>query len=428
MSGGDVYGDVLCNTSANYNPYILYRGSDNRIQAYYYSTNTSSWYHIWITPSSAPKVSTKQGSINFSLYNGQVAYIGQDAQLHYCFGNTFVDPNEGNWVVNDIRNTNGWGAGAAGDIVFEPSSSGAICYKGNDDRIQYYYLDGTTYRHAWTDNDFSTSAPLARQISQKPKSLAMHGNIFYYIGKADDKIHRYAYNGNTNSWDHTLLPNASYLYDQTGYPMADRAKGGIECNTEGNRISYLGYDGRIQTMYLDANGWHHGWIDDHFNTGEFRAFDSNLSSKYSSIAIGDLKAFYCGADSHLRYFNYEPCAIASDNTICNQGETLSTLHRVGKPTSPTGASATLQSGQIADVQQLVIYPNPMVGTTTIILPDSFKAATSSYTLYSALGAIVEQGVFSTKQSSINLAGYQSGVYLLLVKNGGQVRQSKVFKN
>ncbi|PJJ60854.1 T9SS type A sorting domain-containing protein [Hymenobacter chitinivorans] len=401
VTNGDVLGDVTYLPGLNY---VVYKGSNNTVQAYYYD---GSWQHIWITTTSAPAVSTTAGSIGVRTSDNCIVYVGADNQLHYCYANGAVSNP---WQVSTITNTEGGFAYVNGNLTIE-QGSGSIFYRGADNRIQYYYRWNGTYYHAFVDANWSTTA---YTISGEPKSMAINGSTVYYIGQEDNAVHQFAYNNATSGWDHSFFPAS------TGNVQAQKAHGGLDVSSDGLRVTYLGYDGRIQGFYQDANGWNHTWLDGYWNTGEFLSFDNTMAGHSSLISTGNLTAYYCGRDNHLRYFTWEPCQrLDSYDDWDIEGNDI-TLHRNAKAPLAT-ESAT------GPAQQLTVAPNPTTGRVEVSVPTALGAAPVPYTLTNLLGATVQQGTLSAEHATIDLTACKAGVYLLQTQSGKQTYRTKIVK-
>lgn len=410
VSGGDVAGDIVYHQA---NDLVVYKGSDARLHAVYF--DGSSWQHVWLNSSWAARVNAQPGSVAVHS-SGRVAYLGQDSQLHYCDAD-LVYP----WAVTNLTNRYGNAAYAAGDVLFD--EVGAIIYKGRDDRLQYYWLNNNIYQHSWADDYWNTGD---YTVSRTPHSVAYANGTFYYIGRDDKKLHQLVYDGNVATghyWNPAMLPSASYVYDQTGYPMADRGLSGITINTAGTRLTYVGQDGRLQSLTLSSGNWHHDWIDNYWNTGEYLSFNTfSNANQYSSLATTDVgQSFYCGADQHLRYFNYEPCSKEYSFAQCNNNSlTHGTLNRTALATTPAASMAQSAS--------LSAYPNPTDGTVEVLLPTELRSAPIRFTLYSLMGKVMTEGTLSTKASSLQLDAYPAGVYLLRIQGAEKTYQTKLVKH
>ena len=76
--------------------------------------------------------------------------------------------------------------------------------------------------------------------------------------------------------------------------------------------------------------------------------------------------------------------------------------------------------------QMNVFPNPAFDYLTLITPDTPDA---KYVLYDAIGKIVAQESFFSKETTVNLNGLQSGVYLLKIvdMNNELLKSFKVIK-
>ncbi|MGI4871840.1 MAG: family 16 glycosylhydrolase [Janthinobacterium lividum] len=406
------------------NQLLLYRGQDSRLHCYYLDS-TGAWKHEWVTPFAS--VRNRQASLLkqqpgclATHVSGRIAYLGQDNLLHFCD----PGPGPGNqfpWGITTIpnRESNYAAATPRGDILFDIGSE-SIVYKGNDDRLQYYWPSNGIYQHTWADDNWNTSDYM---VSRQPKSVAIADGYLFYIGRDDAKIHQLAYNGATNRWDPTILPSPSYVYGQgTGYPMADLALAGIEVNPGGNHLTYLGQDGRVQYLYLSNSAWHHTWMDDYWNTDEYLALSTAFGNhgNASLSTTGFDMAFYSGANNHLRYFEYEPCTAV---TTCDlTGISYGTINRQARKANTQTTSTTE-----APVASFMVYPNPTNGAIDVTLPATWHGSPTHYVLYSPFGQVLSEGNFTSEATSVNLAPYAAGMYLLRLQNGASVHQEKIIK-
>lgn len=290
-----VSGDVTFNASYGI---VTYRGYDNHVQFF---GRHQGWYHRYVEQRPVEQVNDEPGSLT-NAANGDIYFVGQDNKIHRFVGE--------NWIHEVLPYTYGSTGGflnpadyVLGDIIVDRSST--IFYKGFDNRLQVFFLDGNgVYTHSWIDDDFNT---IANTVSAKPYSITIGDNgRIYYIG-ADDKIHQFVYE--FGDWHPSLIPH-NYNAPSLGMADADKAKSNIAWDNFHQRLEYGGYDGRIQFFQRYNGSWHHSWVDDYWSTDEFSTF-SNIQgnvNRYASLSINSAGLlFYCNKDNQLRYFQYEPC-------------------------------------------------------------------------------------------------------------------------
>ncbi|UOQ52151.1 T9SS type A sorting domain-containing protein [Hymenobacter cellulosivorans] len=398
--GVGVAGDVTYHAGLNY---VLYKGTDYNVHAYYYANG---WRHRQITTEAGNlRVATGQGSIATRTSTNQIFYVGMDQQLHYWSAGT---------GVSTIPNSEGAFAYVHSNLLVD-QTVGHIFYRGADSRIQYYWINNGSYQHGFVDSYWSTTA---YNVSGEPRSMALTSTGIYYIGQADNELHHFAYSAASNGWVHSYLPTN---VGPTGYPNASKAHGGINVNPDETRITYLGYDGRIQGMYKNSGVWYHSWLDGYWNTGEFLSFDNTMAGHSSVVSTGNLTAYYCGRDNHLRYFVYEPCQRFTDVTTCSLGGDNITLNRGGNSPAP------LPTKQGVTVQSLTVAPNPTTGRIEVSVPTALHGAALPYTLTNLLGATVQQGTLSAEHATVDLTACKPGVYLLQTQSGKQIYRTKIVK-
>ncbi|RZL14930.1 MAG: glycosyl hydrolase family protein [Hymenobacter sp.] len=302
-SGYDVAGDVVYNTRLNL---AVYKGADGRLQGYYLDAR-SSWQHTWLTGLGNVLVDSPAGAIAIRDDDGTIAYRGQNLKILYLTVNTTYYPNHpaiAYALTTMLGTSDGGAANAVGDVVYDQSTH-SILYRGQDNRLQAYQWDGQAYRHAWVDDYWHTRDNL---MAAKPSTLVVNPNGIFYVGQ-DDNIHRFIRHGHENQLVPSVLPGAAPPYASTGYAKADKVKGSLVGTPHGTHLLYLGYDGRLQALYLDGGQWQHAWLDDYWNTNEFCSFSTTQGSGLASVMTDNNRTFYCDAYNHLRYFAWEPCEV-----------------------------------------------------------------------------------------------------------------------
>jgi len=405
VAGLTVAGDVRYNAFTNS---VLFKGSDGQLHAYAATGPGGTWQHSQLTQIDATinpnaLVSGQPGSVACRARDGFIAYIGRDQNIRY------FTPNAPNAPTVSTITTWDSAAAVGGDVQLDDAN---ILYRGQDNRLQVYYQANNQYYHNWVDNGL----PNAVRFSSKPGSLALSPTTDYYVG-TDDHVHSMTYNHATGNVDYADLPAPGSWFEQV--------QGDLTATPDDTHVFYRGKDGRIQTLYRDASGWHHAWDDDYFTTGEFTSFTGNDPAERSaSLVTSNGRQFYCDAYHHLRYLAWEPAEV-SDCTA-DHNEVIGTLHRTGTaPTTPAAAPAPAAAA--AEVLDLSVAPNPTASQLTVVLPTALRALSLPYTLISALGAVVQQGTLTAGHLTLALGSLPSGLYVLTTQAPGHVYHTRVVK-
>lgn len=304
-SGYDVAGDVAYLTRLHL---AVYKGTDGRLQGYYLDANRS-WQHTWLTGSAGPGnvlADGQAGAITIRDEDSTIAYRGQNSKILYFTVNpdSYPDsPASAYARTTTLSGPRGNAANVAGDVVYGQNTRD-LFYRGQDNRLHVYRWNGQAYAHAWVD---SRRHPSQHLMAAKPSTLVVNANGIFYVGQ-DDKIHSFAQPNGPNQLTPSVLPGAP-PQGNAGYPMADKVKGSLASTPDGTHLMYQGYDGRLQTLYLDGGQWRHAWLDDYWNTEEFRSFSTSQGSGLASVMTDNNRTFYCDAYNHLRYFAWEPCEV-----------------------------------------------------------------------------------------------------------------------
>jgi len=394
VTGLTVAGDVRYNAFTHS---VVFKGSDGQLHAYAATGPGGAWQHTQLTSGTGDaRVSEQPGSVACRARDGFTAYIGRDNNIRY------FTPSG---AVGTITTWAGQNAYAGGDVQLDDVN---ILYRGQDSRLQVYYLSNNQYYHNWIDNALPNAVPFSTKLG----SLALSTTTDYYVG-TDDRVHSMTYNQATGGIDYADLPAPGSWFEQV--------QGDLTATPDDTHVFYRGKDGRIQTLYRDAAGWHHGWDDDYFTTGEFTSFTGNDPAERSaSLVTSNGRQFYCDAYHHLRYLAWEPAELR-DCTSDHSG-VIGTLHRTGtQPAAPAPAAAA------AEVLDLSVAPTPTAGQVTITLPTALRALSLPYTLTSALGAVVQQGSLTAGHLTLELGSLPSGLYVLTTQAPGHVYHTRVVK-
>ena len=127
-----------------------------------------------------------------------------------------------------------------------------------------------------------------------------------------------------------------------------------------------------------------------------------------------------------------PLVSAGDFTFLNDNSPISFIYAEGSSTSLSYHGSTPHSGGTASrialgtedfsLNASSIYPNPSNGTFNV----TTKTALSEINIYSQVGALVKTiKVDKTDATEVSVAGLQTGVYLIELKNDGEKSWKKV---
>ncbi len=139
-----ITGDVV----GGQNGWVFYRGADSELQAYH--LDGGSWEHIDIDQSPGGyDVSAVCGSIAVNA-NNEVFFRGQsDGRIHH-FYDVSPDPGDhGNGWVHEILPGDHFSQSVIGEIV--AGTDGNVYYRGNDNRLQFFYQSFGHWYHGWVN-------------------------------------------------------------------------------------------------------------------------------------------------------------------------------------------------------------------------------------------------------------------------------------
>ena len=82
---------------------------------------------------------------------------------------------------------------------------------------------------------------------------------------------------------------------------------------------------------------------------------------------------------------------------------------------------------VADVDELLVFPNPNTGCFKIIIPQSIKHEQSYYKLYDLNGLLLHENRLSDNETEIDIGDRSAGVYLLKITNGDEELSKIILK-
>jgi Domain of unknown function (DUF2341)/Secretion system C-terminal sorting domain len=120
--------------------------------------------------------------------------------------------------------------------------------------------------------------------------------------------------------------------------------------------------------------------------------------------------------------------LVSNNTFGVSGATVGSYPLLYTFTDGNGCSASDSALAIVEIcigvspsvnVTLGVYPNPSTGMFTVSMTQNPEVA--SYRISNLLGQVVQKGMLAEGQTQLDLSGQATGLYILTVETGGQVR-------
>lgn len=266
---------------------VFYRGTDNKMQVYYFNNSNNTWVHDWVRGWSIPNHELIAGDVVVGEGN-QVFYRGTDGKIHVYYWTQ----NNG-WIHDWLT---GWNSPSYENISAVPGSlaigvGNQLFYRGTDNKMHvYYWTQNNGWQHGWIVNGASNGENVAGDIVV---GTAYGQNQVYYRG-VDGKMHVYYFNHTTNIWVHDYLTG----WNSPSYENVHANAGSITVG-EDNQIFYRGTDNKVHVHYFDhsLSTWKHGWMVN--GAGN----DQNIAGNIS-VGAGN-QVFYTGNDGkmHVYYFN-----------------------------------------------------------------------------------------------------------------------------
>lgn len=120
------------------------------------------------------------------------------------------------------------------------------------------------------------------------------------------------------------------------------------------------------------------------------------------------------------------------NTFTNDQKTrmrttMQNAHRRTSLLNSTACQSPSASTENFGLEMVSMYPNPASNVLNIVLPDNYEL-NGTVKVYNTLGQMVYNTTLSsTNHHSIDVSGYQSGVYFVKVQNGSQTKTLQFVK-
>lgn len=408
----EVRGDILYHPNHNL---IIYRGGDGRLQ--YFGKWNDNYYHWWIDDdwndwANISEVSSVSGSVTISP-NGDIVYRGVDDKIHIYYYSSgdwkhkMPNYSYGNFPGNSNADF------VKGDVQCDKNNN--IIYKGFDNRLQLFWYNGGNYSHSHIDNYWNTSS---FSVSPANGSIALSDDLGIFYRGVDDKLHRFFWNGTPpNYFTHELIPY-SYNNDLV-YQNGDKIFGNIRWDEISDRLIYRGYDGRLQCLYKkNTNGFGHFWYDNYWNTDEFSSYDKYSTwinnFRFPSIANSPFgEIFYSRKDGNLSYFNWEDCEYL--NPTCNTGITIRSNIEI------------IDQEPVQFLQDIKLYPNPVTNLITIVFKDTELDKVYKFEVLDSNGRRFRSGEVSPFDNMIDLQNVPNGMYILRITNTSFSKSLKFVK-
>lgn len=415
---------------------FLFKGVDNRIQYYLYGS--SGWAHgyvdnNWGTIDYLVDDNEVGSTMAVSSIDGTIYYKGKDSKVQYFtngqgsahgwLSHTY-SPNE--YIKNDL-------------ILEDLGGYTSVIYKGNDDRLQIFWVDisqnPAPHLHGYIDN----SGIPDWKVKSAPGSITLGelGEVFY-IG-ADNRIQRYY--STPSGWVHEdLASSAGYTYNSVGYPNGDYALRGITYDKVNRRVLYLGNDGRIQYFGLYNGNWYHNYRDNYWSTRGYCSFTDQNTSDNPSIIHDEVsdRTYYIGDYSYSGSYNYNNSFGPANNALYAYDHTRNLRYFIYEsceyvpPCDNPDANISLRRPEVStiinsyDTNELLVYPNPsnsgMFNVKTVLAGNNYAE------VLDIRGKVIYKNTSLTAASRIDISDQPNGIYILIVKTDKGLYRQRLIVN
>lgn len=376
-----IAGDVVVGSGNQ----LFYRGTDGKIHTYYWSGGT--WHHNWLTGPNSPSnenVSAVPGSI--AVGNGnQVFYRGTDNKMHVYYWTPSGWQHV--WIVSGAPS---W-QNVAGDIVVgTDNNQNQVYYRGTDGKMQVYYFDFSSnqWLHGWIANNWG---PSSENVSSIPGSVTVSSNNQIFYRGTDDLVHVHYFG--SGSWHHGWMVN--------GAGNDQKISGGISAGENG-QIFYRGFDGKMHVYWYNSSTsqWVHDWLENSWQA----PFAHNIAG---SIDVGEQnQVFYRGTDGLCRVYYFDGGYMQRPSENYNYG-------MEGVKTQPL---IPIYEAKF----DLTVYPNPVQDLINVVITNNddnkFEIILADFT-----GRVLlkEEKTINKGINKIDIQLNESigqGVYLLKARN------------
>lgn len=261
---------------------VYYRGTDNKMQVYYFNTSTNQWVHDWVRGYSIPSYEYIDGDVVVGEGN-QLFYRGTDGKIHTYYWTTSGWQHD--WLT-------GWNSPNHENVSAIPGSiavgnGNQVFYRGTDNKMHVYYWDASGWHHGWIIN----SAPSWQNVAGDIVVGKNGGqNQVYYRG-TDGKMQAYKFNFSSSQWEHGWVTGSGTSSTEN----VSNVPGSIAVDAN-NTIYYRGTDNLVHLHYLESGSWHHGWMIN--GAGSEQKISGDITVNNGS------QVFYRGFDGKMHVYWY----------------------------------------------------------------------------------------------------------------------------
>jgi hypothetical protein len=394
---------ALSTICANENNQVFYKGTDSRLQCYYWEANT--WNHTWLTDWNNNSQNVGEFIV---MCPNNIYYQGIDNKIHRYNYNYNSNSNSYNWEHSILP--------TGGDInknIIGPLSVNAqgtqIYYKGQDGRLQCYYWESNMWNHRWMTNWSNNSQNISGDLISSAEGI-------FYAG-TDGFLHKYFFNINTNDWEHTWVMNSNNQYI---YVPANTQ---ISMVGDADQIFFMGLDNHIHHLYeKNGNKYYQDMVicyDDLQN--EYKS-----NGKIASTSEGVV--YYIGLDNMIHMYAFDSGCNPRDKRLKQQKKInyKQNTHVIEKDLANSHISKfDLNDFHYPDAEKIKIYPNPFNDRIQISLSHIDNI---SIKIFDVMGRIVFFDDNHPTDKAINTFNLVEGVYMILIeKNGGCIIKEKIIK-
>lgn len=225
-------------------------------------------------------------------------------------------------------------------------------------------------------------------------------------------------------YNHSVAKNANGSL----YTWGANGEGQLGDGTNTNRSTPAAVFDQVQS--IDA-GWYHTvgitTYGNIFTCGDnnFGQFGNNTTNTSNWISVGndnDYKMVSAGALHTLIINNNDILKAAGNNDSGQIGDGTTVQKNVFTALAcPVSNLSTDEISTITD--HLKVYPNPVHDNLTI----SFDKNISSVTIYNMVGQQVLTKAINANKTTLDVSSLSSGVYLVIVNSGSEIKTLKVIK-
>ena len=291
---------------------IYYRGTDNKMQKYFFGTN--GWLHDWVRGVNVPSSELIGGDVVVGEAD-QLFYVGTDNHIHTYY-NTQNGWMHGWLTLSANNNLNEKASNEPGSLAVGYGNQ--IFYRGIDNKMHTYYWTQTGWQHNWIVSNAPSSENVAGDVVVGKQGGV---NQIFYRGSGG-KMHTYWYNSSTSKWVHGVVLSSA--------PEVSSKPGSIAVGPD-NQLYYRATNDHMYQLYYQSGGWH------------YKSMSTNLQSNQrvsGDITCSPGQVYYRGQDGKMHIFWFDT----------NLGEFIhdwiETSWQAPTRNNITGAIETAPDGQI----------------------------------------------------------------------------------